>query len=73
MLAMIDWTRRASRALVRNLALLLIALTAVSINAAAQPAPPQAQAYFTEPAISPDGSEIAFVSGGDIWTAPSCR
>src|SRR6266853_5101798 len=68
MLAMTDWTRRASRALVRNLALLLIALTAVSINAAAQPAPPQAQAYVTEPAISPDGSEIAFVSGGDIWT-----
>ena len=24
--------------------------------------------YFTEPAISPDRSEIAFVSGGDIWT-----
>jgi tricorn protease len=23
---------------------------------------------FAEPAISPDGSEIAFVSGGDIWT-----
>jgi len=29
------------------------------------------QPYFTEPAISPDGSEIAFVSGGDIWTVPS--
>src|SRR5262249_49425997 len=26
------------------------------------------QPYFTDPAISPDGSEIAFVSGGDIWT-----
>src|SRR4029450_12578245 len=25
-------------------------------------------AYFTEPSISPDRSEIAFVSGGDIWT-----
>jgi len=23
--------------------------------------------YFTEPAISPDRSEIAFISGGDIW------
>jgi Tol biopolymer transport system component/C-terminal processing protease CtpA/Prc len=23
---------------------------------------------FAEPAISPDGAEIAFVSGGDIWT-----
>src|SRR5439155_11609999 len=71
MLAMTDWTHRASRNLVRSLASLLIALTAVSLNAAAQPSPPKAQPYFTEPAISPDGSEIAFVSGGDIWTAPA--
>jgi Tol biopolymer transport system component/C-terminal processing protease CtpA/Prc len=33
----------------------------------AQPAV-QPQAYFTDPSISPDGSEIAFVSGGDIWS-----
>src|SRR5262245_22619314 len=26
--------------------------------------------YFTEPAIAPDRSEIAFASGGDIWTVP---
>jgi tricorn protease len=26
---------------------------------------------LSDPAISPDGHEIAFVSGGDIWTAPS--
>src|SRR6266853_1029086 len=26
---------------------------------------------FTEPAISADGAEIAFVSGGDIWTVPA--
>ena len=25
--------------------------------------------FFSDPAISPDGSEIAFGSGGDIWTA----
>src|SRR4029453_16646667 len=31
----------------------------------------QQQAYFTEPALSPDRKEIAFVSGGDIWTVPS--
>src|SRR5678816_237144 len=30
-----------------------------------------AQPYFTEPSISPDRKEIAFVSGGDIWTVPS--
>src|SRR5947209_4703149 len=27
--------------------------------------------YFTEPALAPDRAEIAFVSGGDIWTVPS--
>src|SRR6185437_16397321 len=27
--------------------------------------------YFADPAISPDGSEIAFVCGGDIWTVPA--
>src|SRR3954470_3640671 len=28
-------------------------------------------AAFAEPGISPDGREIAFVSGGDIWRVPS--
>ncbi len=32
----------------------------------AQPAP-----YMTEPSFSPDGKEIAFVSGGDIWAVPA--
>jgi tricorn protease len=27
--------------------------------------------YLTEPSISPDRKEIAFVSGGDIWTVPA--
>lgn len=31
----------------------------------------QGSAYLTEPAISPDRKEIAFVSGGDIWTVPA--
>ena len=31
-------------------------------------APLFAAPYLTEPAISPDRKEIAFVSGGDIWT-----
>jgi Tol biopolymer transport system component len=30
----------------------------------------RAKAYFTEPSVAPDRAEIAFVSGGDIWTAP---
>ncbi|MCA1815855.1 MAG: PDZ domain-containing protein, partial [Acidobacteria bacterium] len=42
----------------------------------AQPPSPQSSAvapvpYFSDPAISPDKSEIAFVSGGDIWTVPA--
>ncbi len=63
--------RGAGAAVVRNLSLLLIALTVNTLNAAAQTPSPKTQAYFTDPAISPDGSEIAFVSGGDIWTAPA--
>jgi tricorn protease len=35
------------------------------------PAPPSdPRPYFTEPAVAPDRSEIAFASGGDLWTAP---
>lgn len=26
---------------------------------------------FAEPSLSPDGAEIAFVSGGDVWTVPA--
>lgn len=33
-----------------------------------QDAHPARLPSFAEPAISPDGSEIAFISGGDIWT-----
>jgi Tol biopolymer transport system component len=29
----------------------------------------KATPYFTEPSLSPDRREIAFVSGGDVWTA----
>src|SRR5215218_2561753 len=27
--------------------------------------------YYADPALSPDGAEIAFASGGDIWTMPA--
>jgi Tol biopolymer transport system component len=32
---------------------------------------PAPQPAFAEPGIAPDGREIAFVSGGDIWTVPA--
>jgi tricorn protease len=50
-----------------------ILLTSVLLSGAAfaQPTAPKSTPYFTEPAISPDLTEIAFVSGGDIWTAPA--
>ncbi|HKG12593.1 MAG TPA: hypothetical protein VKB12_04620, partial [Pyrinomonadaceae bacterium] len=38
---------------------------------AARPREPEPRPYFYEPSISPDRKEIAFVSGGDIWTVPS--
>ena len=34
-------------------------------------ATPDALPSFAEPSLSPDGSEIAFVSAGDIWTVPA--
>ncbi|HEX2270151.1 MAG TPA: hypothetical protein VHH35_11475, partial [Pyrinomonadaceae bacterium] len=46
--------------------LLLFLLIAINVAYGQQSRP-----YFTEPSLSPDRKEIAFVSGGDIWTVPS--
>ncbi len=54
----------------RSLAVLTLALLPVSIGAVAAAAQ-TARPSFAEPAISPDGHEISFVSGGDIWTVPA--
>ncbi|RYF69207.1 MAG: peptidase S41, partial [Cytophagaceae bacterium] len=40
-------------------------------TAFAQSATPSPKYAFAEPTISPDGNEIAFISGGDIWTVPA--
>ena len=48
----------------------LAALAAATVSASAQNSAP-AVPTFAEPGISPDHGEIAFVSGGDIWTVPS--
>lgn len=45
----------------------LIACLAAVISGFAQP---KAISSFSEPSLSPDGTTLAFVSGGDIWTAP---
>ena len=44
-------------------------LTAVPLLQAPTPSA-DPKPYFTEPAIAPDRSEIAFASGGDLWTVP---
>jgi len=57
----------------RRIAALLAAvlpLVSLVVPARAEEAP-AALRSFAEPGISPDGSEIAFVSGGDIWTVAS--
>lgn len=52
----------------RLLALALACTTTTGYVANGQTAPKFA---FAEPGISPDGTEIAFISGGDIWTVPA--
>ncbi|HMX29170.1 MAG TPA: peptidase S41, partial [Blastocatellia bacterium] len=50
-----------------RLVVLLSLLSFVAFGQASKEALP----YFAEPSISPDRTEIAFVSGGDIWTVPA--
>ncbi|MCU1232963.1 MAG: peptidase [Candidatus Solibacter sp.] len=46
----------------------LLAVFGLIVPAFAQKGAPAP--YLTEPSVSPNRAEIAFVSGGDIWTAP---
>ena len=52
------------------LRVILLSIVCAGVLAQAAPGVPP-QPAFAEPAIAPDGSEIAFVSGGDIWTVPA--
>jgi tricorn protease len=52
----------------RTLLLVVVATAAVAAQSSNAVIP---RPYFTEPAVSPDRTEIAFVSGGDIWAVPS--
>src|SRR6476619_664926 len=52
----------------------LVALLAHGLVSAGAQAPHSASVAlpsFAEPGIAPDGSTIAFVSGGDIWEVPA--
>lgn len=57
-------------ALVLALALTLAPAPYAPAPFAAAPLAAQGAPSLYEPGISPDGQEIAFVSGGDIWTVP---
>ena len=49
-------------------------VAAIAQQQSAQPGPPADRATlfaFSEPGISPDGREIAFSSGGDVWSVPA--
>ena len=37
----------------------------------ARAATPATTPYYSEPSVSPDRQELAFVSGGDVWTVPA--
>ena len=68
-----------SRSVVERRALAVVLPCAISLslsilarNAVAQHRPSGTpRPSFAEPAISPDGREIAFVSAGDIWVVPA--
>jgi Tol biopolymer transport system component/C-terminal processing protease CtpA/Prc len=51
--------------------LLFLVLAATTAAAQSRPTVRQSRPSFAEPAIAPDRSEIAFVSGGDIWVVPA--
>ena len=63
----------------KNLCACLLAGLSVVVGVRVAPARSQtnparaaaARPYFYEPSISPDRKEIAFVSGGDVWTVPA--
>jgi Tol biopolymer transport system component len=52
------------------LSAVLVVVAAAAVFVSAQTKGPAAVPYLTEPSVAPDRAEIAFVSGGDIWTAP---
>jgi tricorn protease len=54
----------------RNRVTILLTLISSTVGAQTRPSAP-GRPSFAEPAISPDGREIAFVTGSDIWSVPA--
>lgn len=61
--------RRSAPLIVATIAMLALAFHAVA-QSPLRPTP-EARLSFAEPGIAPNGSEIAFVHGGDIWVVPA--
>jgi tricorn protease len=64
----IEWNKKLLISMAALGAMLLATAVFHSAPAQGQMAKPAAVAPMYDPGISPDGTEIAFVSGGDIWT-----
>lgn len=60
-----------SISLAKHKLVLLAALAYAAGHVEASAAVSQSLPSLSEPALSPDRSEIAFISGGDIWTVPA--
>ncbi len=60
--------RRVTALVLAAAASLAPAHRALAQGDSARPHRGASRPYLYEPALSPDGSELAFVSGGDIWT-----
>ena len=54
-----------------RLTILPAALLALALAGPATAEAPAPSPWLSQPGLSPDGREIAFVSGGDIWTVPA--
>ena len=64
--------RRLFPSSISSAALLVAVVTICTVSLRAWQGSPRPPQYaFAEPGISPDGREIAFSSGGGIWTVPA--
>jgi len=60
-----------NRSIIYFASLLLWLSGAIAHAQGGQSSPVASRPYYYDPALSPDGREIVFVSGGDIWTVPA--